>query len=153
MICMGYLHFPGFVKSNGTVPTFYSKIQWRGWHRAISFNNQVRTTPHPVLDFLKFVSFNSSTACYTIRIGSHYFHAVSCPLSHDPRGGGARVPAQCKWNRRIKCSSLYKVEKKRNIQNPFPDPSPNLNPNLYTEPYTLDEKVCMIDRNCLWSNG
>ena len=22
-------------------------------------------------------------------IGSHYFHVVSCPLSHDPRGGGA----------------------------------------------------------------
>ena len=28
-------------------------IQWRRWHRAISFNNQVHTTPHPVLQFLR----------------------------------------------------------------------------------------------------
>ena len=31
---------------------FESNIQWRGWHRAISLNNQVHTTPHPVLQFL-----------------------------------------------------------------------------------------------------
>ena len=36
----------------GTVPTFYNKIQWRGWHRTVSFNYQVHTTPHPVLNFL-----------------------------------------------------------------------------------------------------
>ena len=41
-----------FPKSSGTVPTFHSKIQWRGWHRALSFNNQVHTTLHPVLQFL-----------------------------------------------------------------------------------------------------
>ena len=38
------------------------------------------------------------------------FH-VPCHMTH--RGGGARVPAQCKWHRRIKCSSLFKVEKKK----------------------------------------
>ena len=53
--CLGYLYFTpryGFPKSNGTIPTFYNKIQWRGWHRVISFNGQVHTTPHPVLNFL-----------------------------------------------------------------------------------------------------
>ena len=39
---LGYLHFTsryGFPKSNGTVPTFHSKIQWKGWYCAVSFNN------------------------------------------------------------------------------------------------------------------
>ena len=34
------------------IPTFYSKIQWREWHRTVSFSYQVHTTPHPVLNFL-----------------------------------------------------------------------------------------------------
>ena len=38
------------------------------------------------------------------------FH-VPCHMTHQ--GGGARVPAQCKWHRHIKCSSLFKVEKKK----------------------------------------
>ena len=49
--CLGYWYFMpryGFPKSNGTVSTFYNKIQWKGWHRAVSFNYQVHTTPHPV---------------------------------------------------------------------------------------------------------
>ena len=46
-------------------------------------------------------------------IGSHYFHAVSCPLSHDPPRGWGQGPCSCKWHRRIKCSSLFKVEKKK----------------------------------------
>ena len=37
----------------GTIPTFYNKIQWREWHCATSFNYQVLTTPHPVLNFLR----------------------------------------------------------------------------------------------------
>ena len=44
--CMGYLYFTpryGFPKSNGTVPTFCNKIQWWGWHRVLSFNDQVYT--------------------------------------------------------------------------------------------------------------
>ena len=47
--CLGYLYFTpryGFPKSSGTVPTFCNKI------RVISFNDQVHTTPHPVLNFL-----------------------------------------------------------------------------------------------------
>ena len=28
---------------------FSHQIQWRGWHHAISFNKQVHTIPHPVL--------------------------------------------------------------------------------------------------------
>ena len=51
--CLGYLYFNpryGFPKSNGTVLTFYT--QWRGWHRVISFNDQVNTAPHPILNFL-----------------------------------------------------------------------------------------------------
>ena len=50
--CLGYLHFTsrnGFPKSSGTISTFHSNIQWRGWHHAISFNKQVHTIPHPVL--------------------------------------------------------------------------------------------------------
>ena len=53
--CLGYWYFTpryGFPKSNGAVPTFYNKIQWRGWHHVISFNYQVHSTPHPVLNFL-----------------------------------------------------------------------------------------------------
>ena len=53
--CMDYWYFTpryGFPKSNCTVPTFFNKIQWRGWHHAVSFNYHVHTTPHPVLNFL-----------------------------------------------------------------------------------------------------
>ena len=37
--CLGYLYFTpryGFPKSNGTVPVFYNKIQWKGWHHVTS---------------------------------------------------------------------------------------------------------------------
>ena len=54
--CLDYLYYCtpryGFPKSNSTVPTFYNKLQWRGWYRVISFNDQVHTTHHPVLNFL-----------------------------------------------------------------------------------------------------
>jgi len=45
------------------------------------------------------------------------FH-VPCHMTH--RGGGARVAAQCKWHRRIKCSSLFKLEKKGTYKTHFP---------------------------------
>ena len=53
--CLDYLYFTpryGFPKSNSTVPTFYKKLQWRGWYCVILFNDQVHTTHHPVLNFL-----------------------------------------------------------------------------------------------------
>ena len=65
--CLGYLYLTpryGFPKSNGTVPTFYNKIQWRGWHCTTSFKDQVHTTPHPVLNFSG--DLNESCACYDI---------------------------------------------------------------------------------------
>ena len=67
---------------------------------------------------------NSTTGLITFT-PYHFF----CHMTH--RGGGARVPVQCKWNRRIKCLSLFKLEK-NNIK-PIPNPSPNLNPNQYIE--------------------
>ena len=42
-----------------------------------------------------------------LRKGSHYFHVVSCPLSHDPRGGGA---ARCRVKAAVRhTASPHKV--------------------------------------------
>ena len=43
--CLGYLHF---TSKYSTIPTFHNKIEWRGCHRATSFNDQVHTIPHSV---------------------------------------------------------------------------------------------------------
>ena len=49
--------------------------------------------------------------------GSHYFHAISCPLSHDPGAGWkphyvARTPHCRKWHR-IRYLSLFNAGKKK----------------------------------------
>ena len=43
---------------------------------------------------LQVAQWNRKRVSHSVLLnGSHYFHVVSCPLSHDPRGGGA---ARCR---------------------------------------------------------
>ena len=50
-------------------------------------------------------AFLKSTSCFLraddIQKGSHYFHAVSCPLSHDPPRGWGQGPCKVQGESRI----------------------------------------------------
>ena len=89
------------------------------------------------------VILDGPSFCNTGLITFTPFH-VPCHMTH--RGGEARVPAQCKWHRRIKCSSLFKVEKKRNISAPVL-PVNVSRPYFSTRPQGARKKFCVWGRD------